>query len=330
MATIRKRGDKWQVQVRRKGSVPQSRSFESRKDAQAWARQMEAKIDRGVAIPDLRVLDRMTLGDLVARYLKEVSPSKRCYEVEATILRAFLKHPICLRKLAQISRSDFASYRDERLTRIKPVSLKRELSPIQNMFEIAASDWELPIALNPLIGLKISVLPAKRERRLRPGEWQRLEGALGACRNELVPEIVRFALLTGMRRSEILELEWDRVDFTSSSIVLRLTKNGHQRVLPLTDAMASLLRRIPRQGERVFPVSTNALRLSWERVRKRAGLKDFHFHDLRHEAISRFFEIGLSLPEVSLLSGHRDVRMLLRYGHGDRANIIRKLNIISS
>jgi integrase len=72
-------------------------------------------------------------------------------------------------------------------------------------------------------------------------------------------------------------------------------------------------------------MSGNAFRLAWDRLRARAGLADLHFHDLRHEAISRFFEKGLSVPEVALLSGHRDARMLFRYTHPEREKIIRKL-----
>jgi integrase len=70
----------------------------------------------------------------------------------------------------------------------------------------------------------------------------------------------------------------------------------------------------------------NAFRLVWERVKKRAGIVDLRFHDLRHEAISRFFEKGLTTPEVALISGHRDTRMLLRYSHAIRERVLEKLD----
>ena len=76
----------------------------------------------------------------------------------------------------------------------------------------------------------------------------------------------------------------------------------------------------------MFPISANSLRLAWDRVKRRAGVDDLHFHDLRHEAISRFFEQGLSVPEVSLISGHRDPRMLFRYTHLKAADVAAKLN----
>jgi integrase len=77
--------------------------------------------------------------------------------------------------------------------------------------------------------------------------------------------------------------------------------------------------------EHVFPISANAVRLAWERVRQRARIKDLRFHDLRHEAISRFFEIGLSVPEVALISGHKDARMLFRYTQLRAENVAQKL-----
>ena len=75
----------------------------------------------------------------------------------------------------------------------------------------------------------------------------------------------------------------------------------------------------------VFPTTANAVRLLWQRITKEAGIVDLHFHDLRHEAISRFFELGLTVPEVASISGHRDARMLLRYAHGRLSEIHRKL-----
>ena len=76
----------------------------------------------------------------------------------------------------------------------------------------------------------------------------------------------------------------------------------------------------------MFPITANAFRLAWEKVKLRAGIEDLHFHDLRHEAISSFFEMGLTTPEVALISGHKDMRMLFRYTHATRKSILRRLD----
>ena len=150
--------------------------------------------------------------------------------------------------------------------------------------------------------------------------------AAGACRNPLVKPIIELAVETGMRRGEILGMKWDHYDPVGRSLLIPLAKNGSARTIPVSARVQELLGRIPRQGAQVFPISANALRLTWGRVTRRAGVDDLHFHDLRHEAISRLFERGLTAPEVSAISGHRDPRMLFRYSHAIRETILRKLD----
>jgi len=103
--------------------------------------------------------------------------------------------------------------------------------------------------------------------------------------------------------------------------LIPITKNGRQRIIPLTKRALYILENT----ELPFPMSANAVRLAWERLKKKGNIKDVHFHDMRHEAISRFFEKGLSIPEVALISGHKDVRMLFRYTHLKADDILKKL-----
>jgi integrase len=325
MATIRKRGAKWQVQVRRVGHRPVSRSFHVLKDAEAWARQIEVQVDRSDLPGDPKILQRITLGGLVERYRDTVSIKKRGYSVERIVLTAFLRHPICRKRLSEIRAEDFAAYRDERLMAIKASTLKRELAPLHNLFEVARDEWSLPLRENPLGKVRLRLPLDRRERRLREGELDRLFVAAQTCRNTWILPVVQFALATGMRRSEILNVRWEHLDRGEPTLRIAHAKNGRSRKIPVTKSTLELLDSLPRLGERVFPITTNAFRLAWDRLRARAGIKDSHFHDLRHEAISRFFEKGLNVPEVALISGHRDPRMLFRYTHPMRAEVIRKL-----
>jgi integrase len=166
-----------------------------------------------------------------------------------------------------------------------------------------------------------------RERRLRPGEFKRLMDAVKFSRNKLIDPIIRVALASGMRRGEILAIKKTDIDFRGRTLLLTETKNGFSRHIPLTKSALEILKtRFDISEARLFPITPNAFRLAWEHVRARAGLHDLHFHDLRHEAISRFFEIGLTTPEVASISGHRDARMLFRYAHAERQSVIRKLD----
>jgi hypothetical protein len=177
MATIRKRGAKWQVQIRRVGFRPLSRSFHIRKDAEVWARLMEVQAERSELPSDRKALKQLTLGELVARYRDTVSVKKRDYAVERIVLIAFLRHPICRKRLSKIGARDFASYRDERLKAVKASTLKRELSSLHNMFEVARDEWGLPFRQNPLRKMRFHIPQQRRERRLKDEELDKLQSS---------------------------------------------------------------------------------------------------------------------------------------------------------
>jgi integrase len=169
-----------------------------------------------------------------------------------------------------------------------------------------------------------------RERRLKPGELEKLVEAARSCRNRWVLPIILFAIETGMRRGEILALRWEHIRHDEQSLLIPQTKNGYARIIPLSPRALELLSGLPVVEDRVFPTTAIALRLACDRIKLRACVADLHFHDLRHEAISRFFERGLTIPEVALISGHRDARMLFRYTHAVREGILTKLRALRS
>ena len=125
--------------------------------------------------------------------------------------------------------------------------------------------------------------------------------------------LIIFAVQTCMRRGEILSLEWKNIDIDRSRALLSTTKNGRSRWVPLSPKVRSVLERLPKEDERVFPITDVAVRQSWDRLRRRAGITDLTFHDLRHEGISRQFESGLSIPQVMAISGHQTASQLFRY-----------------
>ncbi|WP_457938823.1 site-specific integrase [Mesorhizobium sp. 10J20-29] len=325
MATIRKRGTNWQVQIRRQNMPPVTRTFLKKSDATEWARFWETKADRNELPENTRNLNHISLGELVQRYLEEIVPTKKGAVNETIVLNAFMRDPICQKKLSVLATSDFAAYRDGRLETVAAKSVARWLSPLSNMFRIARVEWGLPLS-NPLADLRLITTDRKRHRRLRTGELDRLLFAIKKSRNRYVKPIILFAIETAMRRGEILAMQWSQVDFERRSVAIPEAKNGHSRAIPLTLTARDMLLELDRSHLKVFPLTPVALRLAWDRLTTRAGLVDLHFHDLRHEAISRFFEMGLTVPEVASISGHRDIRMLLRYAHADTSRLTAKLD----
>ncbi|MGI9380716.1 MAG: tyrosine-type recombinase/integrase [Methyloligellaceae bacterium] len=280
--------------------------------------------DRRELPTDPSILKTLTLGDLVRRYRDNVTGKKRTAENETIIVNAFLKHSICKKKLSTLTTMDFARYQEERLQHVKPQSVNRELNPIRHMFRIAQSEWDIPID-NLLANSRFKKCDVRRERRLREGEWELLMEQGRSCRKPIVHSVVQFALETAMRRGEILNLKWEHLNRRDSSLLIPITKNGHSRIIPMTDKAWSILDVVEQADERVFPLTKNVLAHVWIEITNQAGIEDLHFHDLRHEAISRLFEKGLTTPEVALISGHRDMKMLFRYAHAQRSQIISKL-----
>lgn len=333
MASIRKRGDRYHVQVRRKGFPTITKTFQKLSDAKEWATLQDRQADRGELGPDRKELERITLADLIDRYLKEVVPRKRHGETDTFALNMVLRHKVAKKRLSNLTPSDFTSYRDERLKVVSLATLKRQLTPLRHMFRHARDEWDIPLRDNPLSKVRLTGADNKRERRLRAGELDRLTEAGKKTRNPLIVPIIMFALETAMRRGEILALRVRDVDLERQSATVRESKNGYSRTIPLSSAaVAILIDAIGRMDNdekakngRLFPTTPIALRLAWDRLTKRAKVVDLNFHDLRHEAISRLFELGLTVPEVASVSGHRDMRMLFRYAHANHVSIRAKL-----
>jgi len=325
MATIRRRKSTWQVQIRRRGHQV-SRTFHLRADAELWTRQEEAELDRGGLPTDSRKLRTHTLADLLRRYEAEIVPRKRSADREAYMLRVILRHSIAQVSLHLLTTTEIAKYRDHRLALVKGDTVRRELAIVRHCIEVARKEWGFVLPSNPVQQVKMPRAGNPRQRRAYPGELEKLLKACEASRSRWLPAVIQLAVETGMRRSELLAMRWDDVDLEARTALLRNTKNGLPRTVPLSPLALNVLKDMPRCGPTVFAISANALRLAWDRLRRRAGVLELRFHDLRHEAVSRFFERGLNVPEVAMISGHRDPRMLFRYTHPKAEEVAAKLS----
>eukprot|EP01037_Dinobryon_pediforme_P020473 gene20473-21107_t len=274
---------------------------------------MERTIDCGSS-PALAVANKSdTFAQVLSRYQAEVSARKRSGKTEAFYLRVIQRHQIGGTLIRDLKATSIRGYRDDRLKDVSTSTVRNEMALILHALRTAKNEWGLPIREEVF---QVSKPPAgkARTRRLEDGEAETLLHAMGTCRNPLVMQVFKFALATGMRRGEVLSLQWSNVDIINRTAFLPITKNGDCRTVPLSTAALMVLnerRGSDTASDLVFPISPNAVRLSWERIKKRAGILNLRFHDLRHEAISRFFELGLSVPEVALISGHKDPRMLV-------------------
>src|SRR4029077_15928561 len=197
MATIRRRGTTWQVQVRRQGHATLSRTFRLKADAKQWARQKEAEIDRGELPVDTRVLRAHTLGALLERYAATVVPRKRSADRELYMLRVVLRHSLSLLSLARLTPTEVAKYRDERLALVSGATVRRELAIVRHCLQVARAEWGFVLPTNPVDNIKLPSAANARARRASPSELERLLAACEARGNTWLASCIELAVETG-------------------------------------------------------------------------------------------------------------------------------------
>jgi integrase len=327
MATITKRNGKYTVQVRRLGYPSSNKTFAHKKDAETWAKQKELEIERGELPTNHRTeLKGLTIGELIDRYKDTVTVRKKGKGPEQYVLSAFLRHPLASKPVADITTEDWAKYRDERLQEVTPVTLKRQLAVIHNVYTVAKEEWKLSIKDNPLDKLALKAKPVRRDRRLQDGELERIIEDAKQRKNPLILPMILLAIETGMRRGELLAMQWKHLDLRNRTLLIPDSKNGTPRRIPLTKKAMEVLEGLDPVSDAVFEISANAVKLTWDRMMAHLGIEDLHWHDLRHEAVSTLFEKGLNTPEVASISGHKDWRMLSIYTNPKPSNILAKLD----
>lgn len=321
MATIKQRGDRWQCRIRRKGFADVAKSFATKEDAQKWARGIERQMDLGEFSP----VGLDTLADLIDRYLKEVTPHKKGAKQERYRLDGIKADRLGKLAVKDITPLEVAAYRDKRLKDCKPVTVLHDLCTLSAVFEHARLEWSVP-ANNPVRAIRKPSAGKGRDRRLLDGEYESLLLELRKARTPWIAPLFQFSIETACRRGEALALRWEDVNLTKRLAVFRDTKTADDRVIPLSTQAVRVLEALPRDLKgRVFPVSGIGVIRVFGRACKRAGVVGMRWHDLRHEAISRLHERGLSTVEVASISGHKTLACLGRYSHMKAETLARKL-----
>ena len=324
MATVQKRGPyQWRVQIRKKGHPPQTRTFDARSEADAWARQIEGEMDRGLFV-SRKEAENTTLSEALDRYEREISSKKRSSDQDRIYVRYWKKTGLAARNLASIQGKDLAIWRDERLLAVKPATVDRELRIISHLFTIAVKEWGMAGLVNPVFQIRKPKLPPGRDRRLGIGE---LEKILSNTESRHLSDIVRFALETAMRRGEIAGMTWEMVDLKKRTVTLPETKNGEKRIVPLSAEALRILSGIPRRLDgSVWGITEDPITRAFVRACKRAKVEGLTFHDLRHEATSRLFEKGFNPMEVAAITGHKTLQMLKRYTHLKAEDLAKRMD----
>ena len=247
-------------------------------------------------------------------YLDYVKGYKKSWKSDEYYIKNLLKY-FRGKSMDSIHSFLIEKYKLERKKIVKPATVNRELTCLKYMYNLAIK-WGY-VDKNPVKGVKFFKENNERLRFLGAEEEERL---IQACKGHLKP-IVITALNTGMRRGEILGLKWKNVDFRNWILTVTNTKNGKSRKIPMNGEMRELFTELRKKQNGIYVFSNSrgkryySLKRSFSSAVKRAELKDFHFHDLRHTFASNLVMAGVDLVTVKELLGHSSLQMTMRYSH---------------
>lgn len=334
----------WKAVIRKTGWPTSIKTFRTKRDAEDWARRTEDEMVRGAFI-QRAPSEKMIVAAALNRYEREVVPTKKLstQQREGSRIREvtafFGKY-----SMAAVTPDLVAKFRDMRLAQGKSNNTVRlELSLLGHLFTIAIKEWRIGLVYNPVAAIRKPSPGPGRDRRLSPEEEQKLLDACYAHSNPMMGWITHIAIETAMRQSEILNLTRSQVDVKRRIVRLSDTKNESARTVPLTRKATEVFTAALNHSVRPFDTELlfygepgrDGKRRPYQfnqdfgKIKKKLGMADLHFHDLRHEGVSRLVEGGLSDQEVASISGHKSMQMLRRYTHLRAEDLVAKLDGIS-
>lgn len=339
-----------QIVKKRAGRIVwrEAKTFSKEREAKAWAAWREAELDKPGAIDDLKKPES-TLADAIDKYLSEKRTIGRTKE---QVLRTIKTYSIATMDVRTIRSSHIVTFADELLAgERKPQTVGNYISHLAAIFRDAKAAWNIDLDYSEMKSAQAvltrhdkTAKSGKRDRRPTPAELDLLmqhfvDRQVRAPQSAPMHRIIAFALFSTRRQEEITRITWADLDIDHSRVMVRDMKhpgqkNGNDVWCELPDEALRIGQAMPRRKEEIFPYSTDAISASFTRTCALLGIVDLHFHDLRHEGVSRLFEMGKTIPQAASVSGHRSWGSLQRYAHlrqsGDRWANWKWLQVVTS
>lgn len=339
MASITTRNGSFRARITRKGQSTISKSFKTEYDAHKWVRQVEVQLELGIYQEQSKkrlIRHDITFPEAASRYISSHVIHKLNHRTEAGIL-GLISNRWASKKLSSIQKQDVLMLKDELLKSGRAAStVNHYINAISQLYQVAVNEWDFKLN-NPTTGIKRMTEPQGRMKRLPPDAEQILLTYSSEISLLPLSSIIVIAIETGMRSAEILSMKWEDVDFVNRRVLLRHTKNGDSRIVPLTTRARTELEnlKLNQESELVFPYCRWQVRRQFVKAVNKAksahkGVQnsfiDLRFHDLRHEALSRLSDKGLNVIELAHISGHRTLSMLRRYTHPCHETLLSKID----
>ena len=340
MAMIKKRVSKtngktsYLVAIRIKGHSPVYKTFAKKTVAETWARETESLIIERKYLDHTKA-DNYLLSDALTRYKTEILPNMAATTIRSTkpkldkIGKAFKNIT-----LSRLTSDMLIEYVEKRKAQgLKGATIIKDLDWINATYNAAIHVWDIPCN-NPVPSARTKCrmtrklkVDAGRERRPTQEE---ISALINYEQYQPINLICEFAMHTAMRRVEISSICRQHINYENRTLLIPVTKNGTPRRIPLTTRAAEILKVMTKDSTRIdgkiFGISPDAITYRFGIMRKDLKITDLKFHDLRHEGVSRFFEMGkFDTMEVAEISGHKTLNMLKRYTHLDAAELAKKL-----
>ncbi|ELA9846062.1 site-specific integrase [Vibrio parahaemolyticus] len=307
-----------------------SKTFDTESQAKQWARKLASQLDtEGVPI-EQRKNKTILIGDLITLYLNDPITSANIGRSKYAVLSRLRAYDIALIRADHLTANDLVSHcriRKEEATLPLPQTVYHDITYLKSVIDVAGPMFGYSAntnahseAIPTLVRYGLIGRSQRRERRPTAEELHIMEEGLKrrqSHRAAHIPlvDIFRISILTCMRLGEITRITWNDVDFKASTLTIRDRKDprhkrGNNCTIPLFPEAKEIISRQPRKEERIFPYKKESIGAAWQRVCREEGIKDLRYHDLRAEGACRLFELGLSIVEVSKITGHKDINVL--------------------
>lgn len=303
------------------------------KDAQGLLVRRKKEVQEGISPVPARQIANHPFSELAEHYKAWGVGRQRGFQTKIDHLRQ-LTAIFGNLPLRSFTSRMLEEWQTQRMERNKPSTVNRMLATLKHMFTKAV-EWEMVEETVWKRVRKVKLLP-ENNRRLRFLSKEECQQLVAVCNSYLKPIVVT-ALNTGMRKGEILGLQWDKnIDLRHGFILLDMTKNGERREIPINSTLREMLHKLPRRIDSPY-VFTDETGNRFQDIKKgfgaacrRAGIKDFHFHDLRHTFASHLVMAGVDLTTVKELLGHKTLTMTLRYAHLSPTHKVNAVQLLDS
>ena len=332
---IYQRGNNWYIDFVFKGQRVRESIGPSRKDAEKVIAKKKTEIVEGKYLDIRKEPEPINFHDYAKEYLQWAKTNKKAstYTRDVYIMRHF-DDEFKGKTIQEITTWQIEKWKSNRKAQgLEAASVNRELAVLKHFFSMAVK-WK-KLKESPARDVKRFKGEVKRVRFLMPVEIQNLLCNCEGLLKGLLKPMVTVAVHTGMRKGELLGLQWGQVSFEQGIISLFDTKNHERRDIPMDETVKVILKGIERKGDLIFSsrvgirINETQLHFVFHEALEKSGITDFRWHDLRHTFASNLImQEGVELNDVRELLGHKNISMTLRYAHLSPGHKTRVINIL--